>query len=200
MVEAFCNLQRRGLKVRSRALTNTLFARLFVADLFIHGIGGAKYDELTDEVIRRFYGLMPPGYLVLSATLRLPLPTFQATPEHCRQQAARVRDLWYNPQRHLAAKGMGDGKLSELVRQKESWVARAPASARDKKERFDKLRAITAQLREQLGDEPQRLRDALTRCQTEVEANAVLGRRDYPFCLFPEAMLRPFCTQFLTPS
>src|SRR5262249_37092291 len=87
MVDAFCRLERRGLKVRSRALTNTLFARLFLADLFIHGIGGAKYDELTDDIIRRFYGLAPPAYMVLSATLRLPLPMFQATPEQCRRQA-----------------------------------------------------------------------------------------------------------------
>ena len=38
-------LESSGLKVRSRALTNTLFARLFLCDLFIHGIGGGKYDE-----------------------------------------------------------------------------------------------------------------------------------------------------------
>src|SRR5262249_56991840 len=85
MVNAFCELGRAGFKVRSRALTNTLFARLFLADLFIHGIGGAKYDELTDEIIRRFYGFAPPAYMVLSATLRLPFPIFPATPEHCRR-------------------------------------------------------------------------------------------------------------------
>ena len=63
-----------GLKVRSRALTNTLFARLFLSDLFIHGIGGGKYDELTDDIIRRFYECEPPDFLVLSATRLLPLP------------------------------------------------------------------------------------------------------------------------------
>ena len=71
---AWAERERQGLKVRSRALTNTLYARLFLADLFIHGIGGGKYDELTDELIRRFYGCEPPGFLVLSATRLLPLP------------------------------------------------------------------------------------------------------------------------------
>ena len=66
--------ERQGQKVRSRALTNTLFARLFLADLFVHGIGGGKYDELTDDIIRRFYGCEPPAFLVLSATRLLPLP------------------------------------------------------------------------------------------------------------------------------
>ena len=35
----------------------------------------------------------------------------------------------------------------------------------------------------------------LTRCRRAVAANAVLQRRDYAFCLYPEATLRPFMTQ-----
>ena len=66
------------MKVRSRALTNTLFARLFLSDLFIHGIGGGKYDELTDDLIRRFYGIEPPEFLILSATRLLPLPALRS--------------------------------------------------------------------------------------------------------------------------
>jgi hypothetical protein len=31
-----------------------------------------------------------------------------------------------------------------------------------------------------------------------VRANAILQRRDYAFCLFPENVLRPFCVQFLS--
>ncbi|HEY1861452.1 MAG TPA: hypothetical protein VGG61_13915, partial [Gemmataceae bacterium] len=56
LVDQWKKLEGQGYKVRSRALTNTLYARLFVADLFIHGIGGGRYDELTDEISRRFYG------------------------------------------------------------------------------------------------------------------------------------------------
>jgi len=68
-VKAWRGLEEQGFKVRSRALTNTLYARLFLSDLFLHGIGGGKYDELTDELIRRFYGVEPPAFLILSAYL-----------------------------------------------------------------------------------------------------------------------------------
>ncbi len=51
-----------------------MFARLVLSDVFIHGIGGAKYDQLTDAIVRRFFGVEPPGYLVATATLKLPLP------------------------------------------------------------------------------------------------------------------------------
>jgi hypothetical protein len=64
--------EARGIKIRTRAMITTLFARLLLADLFIHGIGGAKYDLVTDEIADQFYGFAPPEFLTLSGTLRLP--------------------------------------------------------------------------------------------------------------------------------
>src|SRR3989304_6843109 len=45
-------LMESGIKIRPRAISTTMFSRLFFADVFIHGIGGAKYDTITDEIIR----------------------------------------------------------------------------------------------------------------------------------------------------
>src|SRR5262249_37202375 len=39
-------LERQGIKIRTRALSTTLFSRHLLADLFVHGIGGGKYDAL----------------------------------------------------------------------------------------------------------------------------------------------------------
>ncbi|HEY3241713.1 MAG TPA: hypothetical protein VGM03_00035, partial [Phycisphaerae bacterium] len=61
----------RGFCLRPRALTLTLWARLLAADLFVHGIGGAKYDLITDGLMRRYYGIEPPEIACVSATLRL---------------------------------------------------------------------------------------------------------------------------------
>ena len=43
-------LESAGIRIRTRALTTTLFTRLYLADLFMHGLGGGKYDEVTDEL------------------------------------------------------------------------------------------------------------------------------------------------------
>ena len=67
-------LEARGIEIRPRALITTMYARLFLSDLFIHGIGGAKYDELTDAIIRRFFGIEPPAYMTVTGTVRLPIP------------------------------------------------------------------------------------------------------------------------------
>jgi len=52
----------------------TLFARLCLAEAFLHGLGGGLYDRLTDDIIRRFFGVEPPGFVILTATCLLPLP------------------------------------------------------------------------------------------------------------------------------
>ena len=55
-----------------RALTLTMFFRLFLADQFVHGIGGGRYDQVTDAVIREHFGLEPPTFSVTTATLYFP--------------------------------------------------------------------------------------------------------------------------------
>ncbi|MEM0927621.1 MAG: hypothetical protein AAGJ83_16360, partial [Planctomycetota bacterium] len=60
-------------KLRGRALITTMFARLVISDLFIHGIGGGKYDQLGDQISRAFWSLGEmPEFLVSSATVKLP--------------------------------------------------------------------------------------------------------------------------------
>ncbi len=72
-VEVLRELPARRVRLRTRALTTTMFARLLLGDLFVHGIGGAKYDELGDEILRGFFGFAPPGFQTLSMTLWLGL-------------------------------------------------------------------------------------------------------------------------------
>jgi hypothetical protein len=196
-VRAWQELEGRGFKVRSRALTNTLYARLLLADLFVHGIGGGKYDELTDALIRGFYGLEPPAFLVLSATLLLPLPRYPATPDACRRLARQARDVHWNPQRHLDEAVQADGRARHLAQDKLAWIARPTATRPQRRERFQVLRHLTGELRAPLADREQELQERLRGCEAEVDANRVLGRRDYAFCLYPEGLLRPFCTRFL---
>ena len=191
---AWMERERQGFKVRSRALTNTLYARLFLSDLFIHGIGGGKYDELTDDLIRRFYECEPPEFLVLSATRLLPLPTEAVRPDDRYRLARELRDVRWNPQRHLSD---GPSGLRDLAARKQELIATAPADAAGKLERFLDLRAVTTRLAAPLAASADRLHEELAVADRNLEANVVLRRRDYSFCLYPEETLRPFCTQFL---
>ncbi|HEX8201246.1 MAG TPA: hypothetical protein VF590_12225, partial [Isosphaeraceae bacterium] len=120
-VERLCTLPGRGVRLRTRALTTTLFARLLVSDLFLHGIGGAKYDELGDEVVRGFFGIEPPAFLTLSMTLWPGLGAEAATPEELAEIDRRLRDLTFNPDRHL--NGPVPAEVRDLVQAKRRAIA-----------------------------------------------------------------------------
>ena len=60
-VERLRDLAGQSVRLRTRALTTTLFSRFLLGDLFIHGIGGSKYDELGDEIARASSGSSLPA-------------------------------------------------------------------------------------------------------------------------------------------
>ena len=53
-----------GWRIRPKALLLSAFARLILGDLFLHGIGGAKYDEMTEDFIRACFGCEPGAMIV----------------------------------------------------------------------------------------------------------------------------------------
>ncbi len=65
-------LVARRHRLAPRALTLTMFLRLFVADQFVHGIGGGRYDQVTDRIIADFFAVEPPAFAVTTATLFFP--------------------------------------------------------------------------------------------------------------------------------
>ena len=65
-------MRRNDLRLSPRALTLTMLLRVFVADQFVHGIGGGRYDQVTDALIARQFGLEPPRFAVTTATLYFP--------------------------------------------------------------------------------------------------------------------------------
>jgi hypothetical protein len=59
-------------RLSPRALTLTMFARMVMADQFTHGIGGARYDQVTDRLIASQYQIEPPHFSVTTMTLYFP--------------------------------------------------------------------------------------------------------------------------------
>ncbi len=65
-------LREHQLRLSPRALTLTMFMRLLLVDQFVHGIGGARYDQVTDRIIHTYFGIEPPAFSVATATLYFP--------------------------------------------------------------------------------------------------------------------------------
>ena len=137
-VERLRELPAESIRLRTRALTTTMFGRFLLGDLFIHGIGGAKYDELGDEIARRFLGFEPPGFLAFSLTLRLGLPTDPVTPDDLAAADRRLRDLRFNPDRHLHEPYPEE--LRRLISARREAIARPVTSRRERVARAKAIR------------------------------------------------------------
>jgi hypothetical protein len=198
-VEQLGALSRRGVKIRSRALLTTLWARLVLGDLFVHGIGGAKYDQVTDALLTRFFGLAPPGFLVVSATLLLPVPRPDVSRQDLASLGHRLRELAYHPERSLEVRTPpGDGtppagpdEAAALAEAKARWVQTPPA-AETAWLRWREIRRINEALQPWVAGERRRLAAVQAQEAAMLAARSILASRQYAFCLFPEPTLREF--------
>jgi signal transduction histidine kinase len=103
-----------------------------------------------------------------------------------------LRDLHWNPQRHLAAEARRDGRLANLAENKGVWIGRAAETSAERRERFHELRRLTDELRPSVLDQIERQAAVVRESERALETSSVLQRRDYAFCLYPEAQLRAF--------
>jgi hypothetical protein len=178
-------LATEGVKLRPRALLTTMYARLVLSDLFLHGIGGGKYDQLTDAIVRRFFGIEPPGFLVLSATLQLPIDRPEVGEEQVRQLNARLRDVYYHPDRHV----IRTAETEPLIETKRRWLAAALPRG-ERRPRHEGIQQANAALREHVVWLRERLVAERDATALTLHQSRLLGSREFAFCLFPEATLR----------
>ena len=185
---------------RPRALTTTMFARLAFADLFVHGIGGAKYDEVTDQIIAGFFDIEPPGYQTLTATLHL-LEPYPVGRDDEHRLHLQERDYAYNPERLL--KSPIDDATIKLINQKQQLISKlksenAPfVSGQELVERrhrqhdlHTQIKAVNSKIRERLGDFHRRHEIELNRLTSQLQANRVLASREFASILFDKQSLR----------
>jgi hypothetical protein len=202
-VARLAELGAEGVHIRCRALVTTLWARLVLGDLFLHGIGGAKYDQVTDALVERFFGLAPPDFLVLSATLHLPVPREKVTTDAPRTMEHRLRRLTYHPECYIngreEASGGGDPEAAALIAAKARWIE-APSTPDNARTRYEEIRRINHALAPYVAPLRERLLEGRRRAARAVQREAVLAAREYGFCLFPEKTLREFLVTLLPKS
>ena len=179
-------LSDAGLKLRPRALTMTMFFRLFCCDLFVHGIGGAHYEPVNDAVVREFFGVEPPGYAVASATLllkpTLPAPAADEAAE-LRQSVRRMRTT---PERFVGEFLPGDSEAKDLGRRRLALLDADGLSKRERREAYAESKRLAARLQERLAPH---ILAVEKQAETLDAARLVAYDRTWPFFLHSRAAL-----------
>lgn len=206
------DLMASGLKLRTRALTTTMFARLFLSDAFLHGLGGAKYDEMTDRLIARLFGVTPPAYLTVTATAHLPIPSWDTTSFEVSQKLHQLNDFKNNVERHIAASSWTDADRREaesLMIEKRQLIAEQVEQdslsatdprhklKRDNLQRCRRMRLINQRLVQLAESTRFQMATNLQKAQAQLAANEILRSRELSFCLFPcDVLVRFFESHF----
>ncbi len=193
-IEQFAELERQGVKFRTRALATTLFARLLLADVFIHGIGGAKYDQVTDAIGRQFFGIELPRYATISGTLRLPLATSAKTLYSPRELRQELRSQQYHPERffhEMTIPAAAVSHVHELLAKKQEWINLAQTRG-NAASRHQAIVAANRELQQYLSNRAEQLEREIVAAKHAANIEQLRRSREYAFCLYPRELLQQF--------
>jgi hypothetical protein len=178
--EQLAGLAAPNFKLRSRALLTTMYARLILSDLFLHGIGGGKYDQLGDLIIQSFFMVTPPTFMVISATVQLPgmeADNFEGQIENLKRS---IRNTEYQGERFADQVSLDPG----LLELKRALLAKIPPQG-SRQAWQDQIQQINTTLSHQLADVRASLRSELASVQRKAASSTLLASREHPFCIYP---------------
>jgi hypothetical protein len=199
-------LAAAGLRVRPRALTLTMFVRLLLSDLFIHGIGGALYDQMTDQIMLQLFG-QRGAYACASAGWLLPLAAEYAQSRRAGTDIPELQWLRHhvrgNPEL-LHSQEPLSGPAAELSQQRGELIARIARQLADDRQQphrrgphwqqrrddFQTLHQINMQLLTQFAAPYQQLDVQIAQAQRNADNFAVAAWREYSLTLHPRSSLQ----------
>jgi len=197
-IQRLDDAEAQGVKIRPRALTLTLFGRVFLGDLFIHGLGGAIYDKVTEEIIRTYYGVEPPQAVMATGTMLLPLKSYEADVQDRLQLLRRLRDVRHNPERLMDGAARCDPAASTLIEERRSLIEHRGKTSTERSTAWHRLREVNRLLAGRIDDEPETTRRRLRDVEDKLAQNALLKNREYAFALHPRSELIDFYRQVTT--
>ena len=182
-VNQFTDLAAQQVAIRPRALVTTMFSRLVLSDLFIHGIGGAKYDQLTDSIARQFFGAAPPEFMTISATMKIK-NDFQL-PVRADLTALRQlrRQLQFHPERLIDSM---TPEVESLIEGKQNWIS---DSSPDKRARHLEICRANELLQPFTSPALAEVLKNIDATARKLRKSVVLNSREYSFAIFDESLV-----------
>lgn len=148
----------QNIQVVPRGGLITAFLRLLFADIFVHGSGGGRYDRFTDEFIRLWWNVEPPPFTIATASRHL-FTDDRAELKRLLEIEGSLRDLRFNPQRHLGTGVFSEElemRLKSLIQQKKNALAdmqQARSEEGSGKQQGMLIQQITVQIRDAVSAE-----------------------------------------------
>jgi hypothetical protein len=166
-------------KIRPRAILTTMYARTILSDLFLHGIGGGKYDQLGDRIFQSFFQINPAKFVVISATATLPYSKQHRSVGNLHTIQRSIRDTIYQPETFTDEIDLP----VEIIEQKRALLRQIPEKGH-RKQWHSEIERLNEQLASYLASKQSELRASLQQHRSETNTERILANREYSFCLF----------------
>lgn len=169
------SLMERIVAIRPKAITLSLYLRLALSDLFIHGVGGAKYDHVTDAILERYFQARPPESACLSAALWIDISADDPR-QDIAETERRIREIEQHPEKA----GAGVPEVDRLAALKKELVLTIKAPGADKKSIGASISELNRLMAAELSDERSALCVELERLAPLEMERLAAQARDYP--------------------
>ena len=180
-------LQKREEElIVSRGSITTLILRAFCSDIFIHGLGGGKYDQFVDDLAQSIFGVELPRYVVASTTRHL-------SPHHAQRLRREVelveqrKEIVARPTRYFDSEVFSQAQQDAVTKLEEEreqvrQSIKGASSAEEKRACLLTLNELNSAIQTiVLAGRLGQLVSAIDRIQAELK---VWANREYPFFLF----------------
>ena len=190
--------------VAPKAVTLSLFVRSSLADLAIHGMGGHRYDEVTDDVALAL-GIGPLAPRV-ATTADVHLAWGADLPAERRPASAVLEDMdrvKHHPEDWIDHPALDEGvreASGRLLEEKAALVVRISEPDADRKSVGLRIKELNAELASMLEPVSASLREELAIVETSDAIERTLLTRSFSYPVFDPAELTAFLEGAFTES
>ncbi len=180
------SLRTTGRAMLPRASLASGLMRLHT-DLFLHGVGGARYELAGDSWWLEFLGIPLPPFGVVSADLRIAPETAGLTPPAPTHLSPSWREASWNPR--LLVPGDGTARVSEPRRTLLEVITRERRRSPARRAAYEALLAQVSREREEMAEKLSALERAEVENRVVLRAWRLAQDRTWPFLLLEPSLL-----------
>ncbi len=180
-VEQLQSLASMQVRLRPRALMTTLYSRGVLAETFLHGIGGALYDQMTDRLASQVWEMRLPDYAIATATFHLVDNQPMSGKRQHQELQQRLRNQWFAPER-----------LPEFATSHPQWVATKQElleqipPRKNRRVWQEHLESHLRLARQWQAKEMEQTKANLAQAEREVERQQWMAYREWSYLLYDE--------------
>ena len=183
----------RGIKLRTRALSTTLFARLLRAICSCTASAARNTTRSPITSASSSSASRCPSLPPRRQRCGCPSSTALLAHNELRRVSRELRELDYHPERFLSRDGAPSANnaadAAKFATEKRRWID-TPVTPENAHTRHLAISSANAALQPFVRPQRQQLHDERAPSQRRLRDDAILNSREFAFCLFPRDQLR----------